>query len=67
MRLLTTREAAALAGISPAGVRQLARRARAKGVELRAPREAWPDQRTPLYDRDALQRYLAGRKAAEDG
>lgn len=66
MSLLTTRQAADLAGISPAGVRQLARRARAKGVELQAPAEQWPDRRSPRYDRAALEAYLQRRNHREE-
>lgn len=59
--ILTTREAAELAGITPAAFRRLACRARESGFELHARREDWPDGRTPMWCADTLTAYLAGR------
>lgn len=58
---VTTAGAAALADMAPASFRGLAARARAEGVELHAPRKLWPDTRTPLWDAEAVRRYLAAR------
>lgn len=54
-------QAAAVAGVTRSGLRSVLARARAAGVELEAPRAAWPDARTPLVDAAALDAYLAGR------
>lgn len=62
MTTLTTAQAAKRAGITPVAFRSLAHRARVRdGVDLRAPRDAWPDARTPLYDAGRLDTYLAAR------
>lgn len=53
--------AAAAAGVSRSGWNTLAGRARAAGIELHAPRELWPDQRTPMYDAGRVREYLATR------
>lgn len=58
---LTTDQAAELAGLSRAALFTLALRARRDGVELRAPRDTWPDGRTPRWDGDALRRHLTTR------
>ena len=52
---ITTTQAAALLGITPSSLRSKATRARAKGREWRTPREQWPDERTPLYDPEAIR------------
>lgn len=59
--LLSTTEAAELAGCSIKALHTLAGRARRDGVELHAPRETWPDGRTPRWSRPALEAHLAGR------
>lgn len=61
MNLLTTAQAAELAGVTPGGFRATANWARKKGVELRAPDDQWPDKRTPMYDKDKLVAWLASR------
>ncbi|MBW3084201.1 hypothetical protein KEM60_00387 [Austwickia sp. TVS 96-490-7B] len=61
MNLLTTAQAAELVGVSPSSLRGLASRARQEGIELRAPAETWPDKRTPMYDKDKVTEWLAGR------
>lgn len=48
-QLWTTAEAAAVAGVQPDSWRGLMRKARSEGIDLRADRSLWPDQRTPLY------------------
>ncbi len=48
-QLWTTAEAAAVAGVQPDSWRGLMRKARQEGVDLRADRALWPDQRTPMY------------------
>ena len=58
---LTTAQAAALVEMSPATLRTVAYRARRAGVELHAPRELWPDARTPLWDEARLADWLAAR------
>ena len=58
MTALSTFEAAALVGMSPAVFRATMARARRAGVDARLP---GPDARTPLWDVDAVTAYLAGR------
>lgn len=59
---LTTKHAAELAGITPASFRREMHRERARGRDYRAPAEVWPDARTPLWDRQAVEAWLAGRR-----
>lgn len=62
MTTLTTRQAAELAGTTPDRFRAVVSDARRRhGVELQAPKDLWPDARTPLYDAEALRRYLDER------
>lgn len=56
-KLLSTSQAAALMNVSEAGMRSLARFARNRGIELRAPEDEWLDRRTPMYDEEKLIRY----------
>lgn len=60
-RWITAQQAADHAGLSRSGLRTLAGRALLAGVELRAPREQWPSERAPLFDREALDAYLSAR------
>lgn len=55
--LLTTKQAAELMSVKPAGMRSLARFARERGIELLAPTDEWPDLRTPMYDSKKLIHY----------
>lgn len=57
-RLLTTVEAAELAGMTPAAFRGAMSRARRAGVELRAD---GPDSRTPMWDAAGLRKWLERR------
>lgn len=56
-KLLTTSQAAEMMNVSDAGMRSLARFARNRGIELRAPQSEWLDRRTPMYDQDKLIKY----------
>jgi len=47
---MTTRQSAAVTGLTPAAFRSTASRLRSAGTDLRAPRTTWPDERTVLYD-----------------
>lgn len=58
---LTAQQAAKRAGVSLSGLRTLAERARRGGANLRRPSAEWPDARTPLYDAEQLDAYLATR------
>lgn len=53
--LLSTREAAALTGLSLNAFRTWASRCRRAGNDLHAPREAWTDGRTPMWDGEAVK------------
>lgn len=59
--LLSTAEAARLAGVTVSGFRTLAWRAMRAGTDLRAPAAQWLDRRTPTYSAAELRDYLAGR------
>lgn len=64
--LLTTNEAAAYMSQSDepltlAGMRSLARFARIRGFELLAPEDQWPDRRTRMYSKNALDEYKKAR------
>jgi hypothetical protein len=60
--LLTTAEAAELAGMTPAGLRSTTSRVlRTTGVDLRTDRADWRDGRTPTYDATRLRAWLAAR------
>lgn len=58
---LTTAQAAELVERHRGALHSLASRARQVGTELHAPAAVWPDARTPMWDRDALLRYLSTR------
>lgn len=51
-----TRDAISITGQSPAAFRRWAARyQRRTGVDLHAPRETWPDERTPMWDETAIR------------
>lgn len=54
---IDAREAAALAGVSPAALRSTVAKLRAQGTELLAPRQEWRNQREALYSREAVLRW----------
>ena len=58
---MTTAEAAALAGMSPASFRKAMTLERQRGRDYRQPRESWPDARTPLWDADAVRQWSRER------
>lgn len=58
MRPIHTAEAAETAAMTPAAFRRAMARAREQGVDLRLP---GPDARTPMWDADALETWLAQR------
>lgn len=60
-RWLTGLQAAARCHVSRSGLRSLVQRAAEGGVDVRAPRAVWPDQRTPLYDAQLVEEYLQRR------
>ena len=62
MTALTTAQAAAAAGISPEHFRSAMSRERKRGRDARRPREEWPDGRTPLWDRGAVEAWAERRK-----
>lgn len=61
MTMLTTAQAAELTGMKPTSLRGLVSRLRKTGVELQAPKSAWPDLRTPMYDEDAVRGWMLSR------
>ena len=64
MTYLSTAQAATEARLTPGSFRKAMTRARAAGVDVRAPRDQWPDARTPLWDADRLGQWAAGRPRA---
>lgn len=60
---LTTREAAAECRMSVAAFRKAMSRARERGLDLRLPRDAWPDERTPAYNARWIRDWSATRRA----
>lgn len=61
MKYATTRAAAETVGMSASTFRSAMTRARAAGVDCHAPRDQWPDARTPLWDLDAIHTYIENR------
>ena len=60
-RLMTTGQAAALAGMSPASFRKAMTLERRRGRDYRQPADQWPDARTPLWDADAVRQWNQNR------
>ena len=58
---LTPKQAAKLSGLAPDGFRRAMSRERAAGRDHRAPKDQWPDARTPLWDEASLRAWLESR------
>lgn len=65
MTTITTKEAAERAGLLPASFRGEMTRERARGRDHRAPRDLWPDGRTPLWDESSIRTWLEGRARSD--
>ncbi|WP_116115643.1 hypothetical protein [Austwickia chelonae] len=61
MSLLTTAQVAELVGVKATSLRGLVSRLRQQGVELQAPKEQWPDKRTPMYDEAVVRAWMDAR------
>ena len=59
--MMITAEAAALAGMTRTTFHSAMHRERQRGRDYRAPRETWPDARTPLWDADAVREWSQNR------
>lgn len=59
--LLTTTQAADLLHMAPSTFRKEVNRAQQRGTELKAPKEDWPDLRSPRYDRELLLSWYQER------
>ena len=61
--MMTTPEVAVMFGVKPVTVRSTARNARKRGAELRwaGERPEWADNRTALWDREAVEAWRARR------
>ena len=59
--MMTTAQAAALAGMSPGAFRKAMTLERRRGRDYRRPVEEWPDARTPLWDADAVGNWSRER------
>ncbi len=60
--MLTTSQAAALAGLPKEQFRSAMSKERKSGKEFHAPRELWLDARTPLWDEDKVRAWAKARK-----
>ena len=59
---MTTAQAAALAGMSPAAFRKAMTLERRRGRDYRLPPAEWPDARTPMWDADAVGNWSRERR-----
>jgi hypothetical protein len=60
--VLTTSQAAALTGLPQEQFRSAMSKERKNGKEFHAPRELWPDARTPLWDEEKVLTWAKARK-----
>lgn len=60
--MLTTSKAAELVGLPKEQFRSAMSKERKSGREFHAPRDAWPDKRTPLWDEEKLLAWAKARK-----
>lgn len=60
--MLTTSQAAALAGLPKEQFRSAMSKERKNGKEFHAPKELWADARTPLWDEKKVLAWAKGRK-----
>lgn len=60
--MLTTSQAAALAGLPKEQFRSAMSKERKNGKEFHAPRELWLDARTPLWDEKKVLAWAKARK-----
>ena len=61
----TTREAAALAGLSVDAFNKAMQRERAKGRDYRYPEDQWYSGKAPTWDLTAVEGWVSTRKRAE--
>lgn len=60
--VLSTSEAAALAGLPKDQFRSAMTKERKNGKDFHAPREQWPDGRTPLWDEEKVRAWAKARR-----
>lgn len=60
--LLTAAQAAELLGVRVQRLRNIASQQRARGIELRAPRDQWPDGRSPRYPLSTIEAMKTRRE-----
>ncbi|MCA0252945.1 MAG: hypothetical protein LCH76_11800 [Actinobacteria bacterium] len=60
--MLTTSQAAELAGLPKEQFRSAMSKERKNGKEFHAPKENWPDKRTPMWDEDRVRDWAKARK-----
>lgn len=63
---LSTKQAADIAGMTPGQFRAHASQQRARGNEMRAPRDEWSDGRTPTWDEDKVRAWADSRKKDDE-
>ncbi len=60
--MLTTSQAAELVGLPKEHFRSAMSKERKSGKEFHAPRDKWPDARTPLWDEKKVLAWAKARK-----
>jgi hypothetical protein len=60
--MLTTSQAAALAGLPKEQFRSAMSKERKQGQDFHAPRESWPDARSPLWDKKKILAWADARQ-----
>ncbi len=60
--MLTTSKAAELVGLPKEQFRSAMSKERKSGKEYHAPRDLWPDKRTPLWDEEKVLAWAKDRK-----
>lgn len=60
--MLTTSQAAELAGLPKEQFRSAMSKERKNGKEFHVPRDLWPDARTPMWDEKKVKEWAKARK-----
>lgn len=60
--MLTTSQAAEIAGLPTEQFRSSMSKERKNGKEFHAPKDQWPDKRTPMWDEDKVRDWAKKRK-----
>ena len=60
--VLTTSQAAEIAGVPTEQFRSAMSKERKNGKEYHAPKDLWPDKRTPMWDEEKVTAWAKARK-----